>query len=149
MAAPTATQRRVYVAGAFKDWQAVRAVQSAMRAAGHVITFDWTPWAAAIDASAAPPCAPRSFSVKGDEAALDLEGACSADAIVAVLTLPDHPYQGTMCEVTAGLALGRRVIAIDTIGEASKAAGCIMFYHGSIVRVSTTDAAVHAIAAIA
>jgi nucleoside 2-deoxyribosyltransferase len=133
---------RVYVAGAFRDWARVREVQAAARARGYAVSHDWTPSACvrySRDETAA-----ESAARKTADAERDLEGVVRADVVLALLTLPDYPYRGTLAEVTAALAMKKRVVVVDAWREGDAApeyAKTVFLHHPRVQRVPDVDAA--------
>jgi len=113
---------RVYVAGGFPFKDEIRAVQTAVRDAGHIITHDWTE----VEEGLAPtPADLARYSV------LDLDGVRTADAVLVCFSDPAYPYRGTFAELAAALALGKRVVILDRIPGFVDDAGVrrVPFYH--------------------
>jgi len=90
----------VYVAGKWADKASVRTVQSALVAAGMVVSHDWT-------ASEEPgrPC---------EAATGDATAAATSHAVVAVYSDPEYAYRGTNFELGVALGAGVPVFVYHT-----------------------------------
>ena len=115
---------RVYVAGKFEEKEAVRAAQAALRARGHIISYDWTEHEIATADHAA--CAEA-----------DLNGVLDADALLLLW----HPsLRGGLVELGAALCSCVYVIVV----------GCpplheqpnVFFHHLGVRHVATVEDAV-------
>lgn len=89
------------MAGPFADIKAVQVVQSAVVAAGHDLTLDWSrgPDAALDDYGSLP-------EVSAELATEDLEAVLTADAVLVVAS--DHDGRGMFVELGAALARAQR-----------------------------------------
>jgi len=107
---------RIYVAGKWQEKPQVRAVQTALIAAGHVITHDWTIAELGHDHIGGPDWVQvysKWYDPKELEAQArgDLIGVQTADAIV-VCAINPHKYSGTLTEMGIALGCGHRVLII-------------------------------------
>ncbi len=95
---------RVYVASSYSDYPRARAAMTALRAAGHDITHDWTALADQFPNDDAP------LHLRAQHAREDLQGVRDAD--VVLLLTPSDRGRGCGCwiETGAALALGKPVI---------------------------------------
>ena len=97
---------KIYVAATFSDFSRARAAMAQLRAAGAVITYDWT-----VNVDAYPnDDAPDDHAAS--EAFSDLRGVRDADAVL-VLTQADHARGcGMWIEMGAALAYGTPVYIV-------------------------------------
>lgn len=101
MASHTFWLKKVYVAGAWKEREAIRArIDELCKIDGVVVTHDWT----RVEGSGADA---RTDEENAACASADIEGVRTADLVIADLTLEDYAYQGTSVEM--GVALGCRI----------------------------------------
>lgn len=98
---------RVYVAGGFVFKPEVQRIQSVLKRSGHVITHDWT-----TTDDDGPLASAEVLRLASEN---DLNGVATANAVVLVLNDADYEYRGTFCELGAALALGKKVILLDTV----------------------------------
>ncbi len=123
---------RIYVAGSLADAAKVRAVQSAVVAAGHELTLDWSRGQDVnFDDYGSLP------AVSAKLAAEDLDAVLKADAVLVVAS--EHDGRGMFVELGAALARARRgelkhVVVIGTIRHES-----VFCYHPAVLRVSAVD----------
>lgn len=123
---------RIYVAGALADTEKVQEVQSAVVAAGHELTLDWSrgPDGQFDDYGSLP-------AVSADIATEDLDAVMTADAVLVVAS--EHDGRGMFVELGAALARARsgeldHVVVIGRIRHQS-----VFFYHPTVLRVSAVD----------
>jgi len=91
---------KVYVASAFANWPAVRAVQAAARSAGHTITHDWTQQVdEGVPANSDP-----------SRAAPDVEGVNECDIFVL---LSHEDACGALMEYGMALAQDKRCLVCE------------------------------------
>lgn len=111
---PARTPSLIYVAGATRDVERVRAVQGYCRTAGHTITFDWT---AGIEAQTV------SEASMFDEHARALAWRCLdgvRDAAVVVFCAPKYlPTRGAWVELGYAVALKRGIVVLGEAGRQS------------------------------
>lgn len=138
---------RIYIAGAFSEWRAVRNVQAAVQAAGWVLTHDWTASAQAQYEGAET--ADARAERKAHDAVRDLEGVRSSDAVLVLFTLPKYQYRGTLTELGAALAFGKPVFMVESAGEDAAYRQVAFAHHPSIRRFATTADALRALAELA
>lgn len=120
------------MAGALADIERVQAVQSAVLAAGHELTLDWSrgPDVTFGDYGAAP-------AASATLATSDLDGVLAADAVLVVAS--EHDGRGMFVELGAALARAARgelghVVVIGSIRHES-----VFYYHPAVLRVPTVD----------
>ena len=120
------------MAGPLADTEKVQAVQSAVVAAGHELTLDWSrgPDVKFDDYVSLP-------EVSAELATDDLDAVLTADAVLVVAS--EHDGRGMFVELGAALARARRgelkhVVVIGTIRHES-----VFYYHPSVLRVSAVD----------
>lgn len=123
---------KIYVAGPLADTEEVQAVQSAVVAAGHDLTLDWSrgPDVKFDDYGSLP-------AVSAELATADLDAVLTADAVLVVAS--EHDGRGMFVELGAALARARRgelehVVVIGIIRHES-----VFYYHPAVVRVPTVD----------
>ncbi|MGA8847451.1 MAG: hypothetical protein WB471_12625 [Nocardioides sp.] len=124
---------RIYVAGPLADIETVQAVQAAVVAAGHKLTFDWS---RGKDVTFVGGYASRP-DVSASLAADDLNAVLAADAVLVVAS--DHDGRGMFVELGAALARACRgdldhVVVIGQIRHES-----VFFHHPVVRRASTVD----------
>lgn len=86
---------RLYVAGCWKEREAISKVMRTLEGLGHTITHDWTKHEPTY----------TDFYEQNRSCALDdIRGVCQADIVIVLLTLPDYAYRGTSSEIGAALA---------------------------------------------
>lgn len=124
---------KIYVAGPLADVESVQAVQSAVVAAGHELTLDWsrgTDVALADDYGSRP-------ALSAELAAEDLDAVLTADAVLVVAS--DHEGRGMFVELGAALARARHgnLEHIVVIGEIRHES--VFYYHPVVQRVSATQ----------
>ena len=99
---------KIYVAGKFEDYLAVREVQEFLEKLGHEITFDWTPEAARGS---------QTYRLQSDKLAnaeKDVAGVEECDALVAL----GHPeLYGTMLEIGIAIADETPVFLVGTFRD--------------------------------
>ena len=124
---------KVYVAAPLAAVTEVQAVQAAVVAAGHQLTFDWTR-SEDIDVG-------DSGYADAPEAAMriatnDLDGALAADAVLVLAT--EHEGRGTYVELGAALAQASSGQAVDVVlvGEVHHDS---VFHHHPLVRQGHLD----------
>jgi len=122
---------KIYVAGPIADIENVQAVQSAVVAAGHELTLDWTrgPDVAVIDDYGSVP------SVSAKLATEDLDAVLTAEAVLVVAS--EHDGRGMFVELGAALARSQRgdlpdVVVIGPIRHES-----VFYYHPAVRRVAS------------
>ncbi len=120
------------MAGALADTEKVQEVQSAVVAAGHELTLDWSrgPDGQFDDYGSLP-------AVSADIATEDLDAVMTADAVLVVAS--EHDGRGMFVELGAALARARsgeldHVVVIGRIRHQS-----VSFYHPTVLRVSAVD----------
>lgn len=120
------------MAGPLADIKAVQVVQSAVVAAGHDLTLDWSrgPDATFDDYGSLP-------EVSAEVATEDLEAVLTADAVLVVAS--DHDGRGMFVELGAALARAQRgelehVVVIGPIRHES-----VFYYHPAVLRVAAVD----------
>ena len=122
---------KIYVAGPIADIRAVQVVQSAVVAAGHELTLDWSrgPDATFDDYGSLP-------EVSAELATADLEAVLTAGAVLVVAS--DHDGRGTFVELGAALARARsgdlEHVVIGPIRHES-----VFYYHPAVLRVAAVD----------
>lgn len=123
---------RIYVAGPLADTEQVQAVQSAVVAAGHELSLDWSrgPDVKFDDHGSLP-------AVSAELASEDLDAVLTADAVLVVAS--EHDGRGMFVELGAALARARRgelkhVVVIGTIRHESA-----FYYHPAVLRVLAVD----------
>lgn len=106
---------KIYVAGPLADVESVRTVQSAIIAAGHELTLDWSrgPYASFTGDYGLLP------EVSAKLAAEDLDAVLTADAVLIVAS--EHDGRGMFVEL--GAALARLVAATSRTSLSSATAG--------------------------
>lgn len=124
---------KIYVAGPLADVETVQAVQSAVVAAGHELTLDWS---RGDDVDFAADYASQP-SVSAGVAVDDLEAVLAADAVLVVASAYDG--RGMFVELGAALARASRgdldhVVVIGRIRHES-----VFFHHPAVTRFSTVD----------
>ena len=126
------TDVRIYVAGPLADAEKVQAVQTAVVAAGHELTLDWSrgPDIKLDDYGSLP-------NVSAEIANEDLDAVLTADAVLVVAS--EHDGRGMFVELGAALAQARRgelkhVVVVGVIRHES-----VFYYHPAVLRVSTVD----------
>ncbi len=123
---------RIYVAGPIADVERVRAVQSAVVAAGHELTLDWSNGADAfIDDYASLPIV--SARIASD----DLDAVLAADAVLIVAS--EYDGRGMFVELGAALARSHRgeLEHLIVIGEIRHDSA--FYYHPAVRRLSSVD----------
>ena len=120
------------MAGPLADTEKVQAVHSAVVAAGHQLTLDWSrgPDVNVDDYGALP-------EVSAKLATDDLDAVLRADAVLVVAS--EHDGRGMFVELGAALAQARRgelkhVVVVGPIRHQS-----VFYYHPAVLRVSTVD----------
>jgi hypothetical protein len=123
---------KIYVAGPLADIETVQKVQSAVVAAGHELTHDWTrgPDVTFEDYGSLPGV---SAGLAGD----DLDAVLDADAVLVVMS--EHQGRGMFVELGAALARAARgdlehVVVLGPIRHES-----VFYYHPAVQRVSSVD----------
>lgn len=120
------------MAGPLADTKKVQAVQTAVVAAGHQLTLDWSRGMdATVDDYGAVP------EVSANLATNDLDAVLRADAVLVVAS--EHDGRGMFVELGAALAQARRgelkhVVVVGPIRHHS-----VFYYHPAVLRVSTVD----------
>ncbi|TWP35322.1 hypothetical protein [Leekyejoonella antrihumi] len=122
---------KVYVAGPLADAEAVREVQSALVAAGHRLTLDWTQEALVAENYASRPDASAAMAHEMLAAVLD------ADAVIVVTS--DDDGRGMFVELGAALARAAtgaldHVVVVGPIRRES-----IFYFHPHVRRVATIE----------
>ena len=130
---------KIYVAGPLAAVETAQAVQSAVVAAGHELTLDWSrgPDVTFDDYGSFP-------AVSAELASADLDAVLSADAVVVVAS--EHDGRGMFVELGAALARARNgdlrhVVLVGPIRHES-----IFYYHPAVLRVSAVSEWLTAIA---
>lgn len=120
------------MAGSLADIKAVQVVQSAVVAAGHDLTLDWSrgPDATFDDYGSLP-------EVSAELATEDLEAVLTADAVLVVAS--DHDGRGMFVELGAALARAQRgeLEHVDVIGPIRHES--VFYYHPAVLRVAAVD----------
>ena len=123
---------KIYVAGSLGDIEGVQAVQTAVVAAGHELTLDWTrgPDASLKDYGQVP-------EASADLAQADLDAVLTADAVLIVAS--EHDGRGMFVELGAALARAQRgdlahVIVVGPIRHES-----VFYFHPCVRRVGHID----------
>ena len=124
---------RIYVAGPIADTEHVQAVQSAVVAAGHELTRDWSrgPDVTFVGDYASVP------TVSARLATEDIDAVLAADAVLVVASEQDG--RGMFVELGAALARAERgdlehVVVIGQIRHES-----VFYYHPSVQRWGTVN----------
>ena len=120
------------MAGPLADTKEVQAVQSAVIAAGHDLTLDWTrgPDVDFDDYGSEP-------AVSAELATVDLHAVLAADAVLVVAS--EHDGRGMFVEMGAALARAlagdlEHLVVVGPIRHES-----VFYYHPAVLRVSTVD----------
>lgn len=124
---------KIYVAGPLADIETVQTVQSAVVAAGHELTLDWTQGpdvTLVMDYGSLP-------EISANLATSDLDAVLSADAVLVVMS--EHDGRGMFVELGAALSRASRgdldhVVIVGSIRHES-----VFYYHPAIQRVSAVD----------
>jgi hypothetical protein len=133
---------RVYVAGAFHDYVAVRKAQEYMKTLGFEITYDWTILAEKKVLSGVVMDEPEKMI---SDAVLDMNGVFDADWTLALINDPKYVYRGTFCELGASLMRDRlrgtrgQTIILCPKDEELYAKTLCFFHHPDIKRVNNLD----------
>ena len=120
------------MAGPLAAAEKVQAVQTAVIAAGHELTLDWSRGSdVELDEYGSRP------DVSAEIASADLDAVLTADAVLVVAS--EHDGRGMFVELGAALAQAQRgelehVVVVGTIRHES-----VFYYHPAVVRVSTVD----------
>ncbi|HET7531978.1 MAG TPA: hypothetical protein VFJ83_02430 [Nocardioidaceae bacterium] len=124
---------KIYVAGPLADTKNVQAVQSAVVAAGHELTLDWSrgPDVTFEDDYGSLPAVSAMLATE------DLDAVLRADAVLVVAS--EHDGRGMFVELGAALARARHgdlehVVVIGPIRHES-----VFYYHPAVRRVSAVD----------
>ena len=125
---------RIYVAGPLAAIEQVQAVQSAVLAAGHTLTLDWSR-GPDIDLGEAGYAAAPVTSAR--LASQDLGAVLEAEAVLVLAT--EHDGRGMFAELGAALT---RVVAgelahLVLIGEVAH--DSVFYHHAGIQRFATVD----------
>jgi hypothetical protein len=130
---------RIYVAGPLAAVETVQAVQSAVVAAGHELTLDWSRGSdVTFDDYGSLP------AVSAELAAAGLDAVLTADAVLVVAS--EHDGRGMFVELGAALARARNgdlkhVVVVGPIRHES-----VFYYHPAVLRVPAVDEWLAAIA---
>ena len=124
---------KIYVAGPLADVEKVQAVQSAVVAAGHELTLDWTRGPEVTLAQDYGSLPEVSASLATD----DLDAVLGADAVLIVMS--EHHGRGMFVELGAALTRASRgdlehVVVVGPIRHES-----VFYYHPAVQRVSVVD----------
>ncbi len=120
------------MAGPLAAAEKVQAVQTAVIAAGHELTLDWSRGPdVELDEYGSRP------DVSAEIANADLDAVLTADAVLVVAS--EHDGRGMFVELGAALAQAQRgelehVVVVGTIRHES-----VFYYHPAVLRVSTVD----------
>jgi hypothetical protein len=122
---------KIYVAGPLADIENVQAVQSAVVAAGHELTLDWSRGpdvAFVVDYGSVP-------SVSAQLAKEDLDAVLSAEAVLVLAS--EHDGRGMFVELGAALGRAQRgdlshVVVIGPLRHES-----VFYYHPAVQRVAS------------
>jgi len=127
------TAVRIYVAGPLADIENVRSVQSAVVAAGHELTLDWSrgPDAALVDNCGSLPAASAEIAMD------DLDAVLVADALLIVAS--EHDGRGMFVELGAALARACRGDPVHIVVIGSIQRESVFYYHPAIQRMTTVD----------
>ena len=124
---------KIYVAGPLADIDRVQAVQSAVVAAGHELTLDWTrgPEVTLVQDYESLP------EVSAKLAADDLNAVLNAHAVLVVMS--QHEGRGMFVELGAALTRASRgdlehLVLLGPIQHES-----VFYYHPAVRRVSDVD----------
>ena len=124
---------KIYVAGPLADTENVQAVQSALVAAGHELTLDWSrgPDVTFVDGYGSRPVLSAKLAIE------DLNAVLGADAVLVVSS--EHEGRGMFVEFGAALARAERgdlrhVVVIGQIRHES-----VFYYHPAVQLCSTVD----------
>lgn len=124
---------KIYVAGPIADTEHVQAVQSAVVAAGHELTLDWSrgPDDTFVDDFGSVPTASANLATE------DLDAVLAADAVLVVASEQDG--RGMFVELGAALARAQRgdlehIVVIGQIRHES-----VFYYHPAVQRWSTVN----------
>lgn len=124
---------KIYVAGPLADIENIQAVQSAVMAAGHELTLDWTrgPDVTLVEGYGSLPEASANLATN------DLDAVLSADAVLVVMS--EHDGRGMYVELGAALTRASRgdlkhVVILGPIQHES-----VFYYHPAVQRVSDVD----------
>lgn len=102
---------KVYLAGKFHDEQMPSRMASLIEKGFH-ITHDWT-----IN---------KDVPLK-EAAILDINGVKECDVLIAIMDDESYSYRGTFTEIGCAIALGKRIIIVNTNPDAECVNLC--FYH--------------------
>ncbi len=119
---------KIYVAGGFGHWRAIREIQILLRGAGHIITYDWTQAAKQVEYGN-----PEPRSTWPMVAVDELAGVEEADLVV--VRLPGA--SGTHAELGAALIRGKPVV----LAYAGVLPDCIAYHHPFVRHVESLNPA--------
>lgn len=124
---------RIYVAGPLADIENVQSVQSAVVAAGHELTLDWSrgPDAPLTDNYGTLPSASAAIAVA------DLDAVLVADALLVVAS--EHDGRGMFVELGAALARACRGDPVHIVVIGSVQHESVFYYHPAIQRTTTVN----------
>ncbi len=124
---------KIYVAGPITNIDAVRAIQTAVIAAGHELALDWSrgPDATWVEGYGSNPA--TSAQIAGD----DLDAVLNADAVLIVAS--EHDGRGMFVELGAALARAQRgdlehIVVVGHIHHES-----VFYYHPAVRRVPVVN----------
>ena len=117
---------KIYVAGGFGHWRAVREIQRLLEIQGHLITYDWTQAAEQVEHGT-----PEPRSAWPAVAKSELLGVM--DAEMMVVRLPGA--SGTHAELGAALASSAPVV----LAYAGDLPDCIAYHHPLVTLVRSLD----------
>lgn len=116
---------KIYVATSFANIPEAREVMARLRAAGHVITHDWT-----TEAPDPAWCAPERDAYLDKCGAADYQGVVDADALVLI----NHPLaRDAMAEFGIALGLGRPTFVLYPDRKPS------VFFHRAAALCASVD----------
>lgn len=120
------------MAGPISAAQTVQAVQSAVVAAGHELTHDWSrgPDVAFDDYGSLP-------TVSAELATADLNAVLAADAVLIVAS--EHDGRGMFVELGAALARAQRGALAHVVVVGSIRHESVFYYHPAVLRVAVVD----------
>jgi nucleoside 2-deoxyribosyltransferase len=116
---------KVFVATGFPQKEDARRVMSALIARGVGVTYDWT--------------RPRTGLDRLNMAMADAAGVKAADALIAIMTLPDYDYKGTWTEIGMAIGHGHPILLVSPFADNDPAAKCaknVYFAHPNMLRVA-------------
>lgn len=103
---------RIYTAAPFMQYERVRRFNADARAAGHVVTHDWT-LTQEFDADGKPAFgdgATLDWAVKAERAREDADGVRNADAVIFLAD--EGPSYGACMEAGMAVALGVHLVVV-------------------------------------